>query len=208
MTLVATYVRAIGIGLLVAAPVGAMALRCIERTLTRGRLSGLMTGVGIATADALYASIAAFGLTALTGAITGIQAEVRLVGGAFLIYLGVMAMRSRPRECDAQGGSSASLAAAYGSALLLTLANPQTVITFASIFAGSGLAVSGGGWVLPGLVVAGVFTGSLLWWVVLVTLIARLREHAGDRVLLWVTRTSGAALALFGVLTLWSALTA
>jgi threonine/homoserine/homoserine lactone efflux protein len=184
-------------------PVGAMSLRCIERTLARGRASGYATGAGIATADALYATIAAFGLTALTGALTGAQAWVRLVGGAFLVYLGVRAMLSHPRSCAEEGGT-APLLSAYGSALGLTLANPQTILAFAAVFASAGLAVSGGGWAVPAVTVAGVLGGSLLWWAVLVTAVGALRERVGERALTWVTRVSGAAIAAFGVLATWA----
>lgn len=202
MTLAGVYLRALGIGLLVAAPVGAMALRCIERTLARGRAAGYATGAGIATADALYGSVAAFGLTALSGLLTGAQGWVRLIGGAFLVYLGVRAMLARPASCaTAPAGSHAG---AYGSAVLLTLANPQTIMMFAGIFAGAGLAFSHGGWAAPGVTVAGVFSGSLLWWVALVSAVAALRDRVGERVVLWVTRASGAAIAVFGVLAVWA----
>ena len=137
MTLPAVFARALGIGLLVAMPVGAMSLRCIERTLARGRASGYATGAGIATADTFYASLAAFGLTALTGALTGAVGWVRLLGGAFLVYLGVRSMLTKARRCT-EYSHPMPLLGVYGSAVGLTLANPQTILTFAAIFAGAG----------------------------------------------------------------------
>jgi threonine/homoserine/homoserine lactone efflux protein len=202
MSLSDAFARALGIGFLVAAPVGAMALLCIERTLARGRASGYATGAGIATADSIYASIAAFGLTALTGALTGAQGWVRLVGGAFLVYLGVRAVLSRPGKRSEESGT-VPLLGVYTSALGLTLANPQTIIAFAGIFAGAGLAMSGGGWELPALTVLGVFAGSLSWWLLLVTVTGALRERVGERVLLWVTRVSGGAIAVLGFWAIW-----
>lgn len=199
MTLPATFIRALGIGLVVAAPVGAMALRCVERTLARGRASGYATGIGIATADAFYAAVAAFGLTALTGALTGAQAWVRLIGGAFLVYLGARSILSHPTRC-ATDERATPLLGTFGSALGLTLANPQTILAFAGVFAGAGLAVAGGGWGAPAVTVAGVFAGSLGWWVALVTLTGALRERVGEALLTWVTRISGAAIAAFGLL--------
>ncbi len=198
MTLASSFLRALGIGLLVAAPVGAMALLCIERTIVRGRAIGYATGAGIATADALYASIAAFGLTALTGVLTGAQGWVRLIGGCFLVYLGVRAVLSKGSRC-AEEANAAPLLGVYSSALGLTLANPQTILAFAGIFAGAGLVVTGGGWATPAVTVAGVFGGSLVWWLVLVTVTGALRERVGERVLLWVTRLSGAAIAILGI---------
>jgi threonine/homoserine/homoserine lactone efflux protein len=184
-----------------------MALLCVQRTLVRGRASGYVTGAGIATADALYASIAAFGLTTLTGALTGAQGWVRLVGGAFLVYLGARAMLSRPGRC-AEDGAAVPLLGVYTSALGLTLANPQTILAFAGIFAGAGLVVSGGGWAMPAVTVAGVLAGSLGWWLVLVTVTGALREKAGERVLLWVTRVSGVAIAVLGVAAVWAGIEA
>ena len=203
MTLLGTFLRALGIGLLVAAPVGPMALLCIERTVARGGASGYSTGAGIATADALYASIAAFGLTALTGVLVGTQGWVRLVGGAFLVYLGVRAALSKPGRCAEESGA-VPLLGVYTSALGLTLANPQTIIAFAGIFAGAGLVVAGGGWGTPAVTVAGVFAGSLAWWLVMVTVTGALRERVGERVLLWVTRVSGVAIAVLGIVAVWA----
>jgi threonine/homoserine/homoserine lactone efflux protein len=204
VSLLSAFARAFAVGLLVAVPVGAMAMRCIERTLSRGHGSGYATGAGIATADGLYAAVAAFGLTALTSVVVGAQAWVRLVGGAFLVYLGVRAVLSRPRACDETPSGAASLLGAYGSAFGLTLSNPQTIVAFAGIFAGAGLAVSGGGWSLPAVTVAGVACASLSWWIVVVTVTGALRERVGERVLLWVTRVSGAAIVVFGVLAMWA----
>lgn len=206
MPLFGTYIRALGIGFLVAAPVGAMALLCIERTLARGRAHGYATGAGIASADAIYASIAAFGLTALTSLLTGAQGWVRLIGGAFLVYLGVRAVVSKPGRC-AEDAGSVPLLGVYTSALGLTLANPQTIIAFASIFASAGLAVTGGGWATPALTVAGVFTGSLVWWLVLVTVTGALRERVGEKVLVWVTRVSGVAIGVLGLTAMWAGAT-
>jgi threonine/homoserine/homoserine lactone efflux protein len=206
VTLPATFLRALGIGLLVAAPVGAMALLCVERTLARGRAIGYATGAGIATADGLYSSIAAFGLTALTSALTGAQGWVRLIGGAFLVYLGVRAILSKPGRCTEESGA-VPLLGVYTSALGLTLANPQTIIAFVGIFAGAGLVVSGGGWVMPAVTVVGVFAGSLVWWVVLVTVVGALRERVGERVLLWITRVSGVAIAVLGLLAVVAGIT-
>ena len=92
----------------------------------------------------------------------------------------------------------------YTSALGLTLANPQTVIAFAGIFAGAGLVVSGGGWGTSAVTVAGVSAGSLVWWLVSVTVTGALRERVGERVLLWVTRVSGIAIAVLGVTAIWA----
>ncbi|HET9250557.1 MAG TPA: LysE family transporter, partial [Candidatus Eisenbacteria bacterium] len=82
---VALVVRGVVIGFSIAAPVGPIGILCIRRTLADGRLSGLFTGLGAAAADAVYGAIAALGLTALTDALVGGRAWIRLIGGAFLL---------------------------------------------------------------------------------------------------------------------------
>jgi threonine/homoserine/homoserine lactone efflux protein len=202
VSLPALFARALGIGFLVAAPVGAISLLCIQRTLARGRAAGYATGAGVATADSLYASIAAFGLTALTGALVSAQPWVRVAGGLALAYLGARGMLARPKAC-AEERAGAALGAEYASAVGLTLANPQTILTFAAVFAAGGLTVAGGGWAAPAVTTLGVACGSFAWWLVLVTLVGALRERVGETVLLWVNRVSGAAIAVLGVVSVW-----
>jgi threonine/homoserine/homoserine lactone efflux protein len=202
VTLPAIFARALAVGSVVAAPVGAISLLCIQRTLARGRAAGYATGAGVATADAAYASIAAFGLAILTNALVSVQPWVRLLGGLALVWLGVRGMLARPKACAEERAGSA-LGAEYASAAGLTLANPQTILTFAAVFAGGGLAVSGGGWAAPAVTTLGVACGSFAWWVLLVSVVGALRARAGDRLLLWVNRVSGAAIAVLGAVSAW-----
>ena len=116
-------VRGLIIGLSVAAPVGPISLLCIQRTLSQGRLVGLSSGLGVATADALYGAIAGFGLTAVASLLVAQQFWLRLLGGLFLIWLGVQIVRTPP-AVRAAVSSAAGLSAAYGSILLLTLVGP------------------------------------------------------------------------------------
>ena len=91
-------VRGLIIGFSIAATVGPMCILCINRTLHKGQLYGLVSGLGIATADAVYGSIAGFGLTAITSFLIGPQMWIRLIGGLFLVYLGIKTTFTRPAE--------------------------------------------------------------------------------------------------------------
>ena len=190
------------IGFSIAAPVGPIGVLCIRRTLAGGWASGLATGLGAATADALYGCIAGFGLTFISGALIGQQVWIRLVGGLFLCGLGVKTVLARPAE-QAAAARGRSLAAAYGSALFLTLTNPATILSFAAVFAGLGLTAEGeyGG---AALLVAGVFTGSALWWLALSGGASLFRSRFTARGLLWVNRISGTIIAGMGLLALAS----
>ncbi len=198
----ALYARTFVIGILVAAPVGAMGVLCIQRTLGRGARAGLATGLGIATADGTYAAIAAFGLSALSSALVAWQTPLRLVGGAVLVYLGARAMLTKPKSASCESVDpldGRGLAALYGSSVGLTLTNPMTIMAFGAVFASAGLAAQ------PGVATAatatvGVATGSLAWWVALVTATSLARSRVSDRVLAGVSRASGALVAVLGVI--------
>jgi threonine/homoserine/homoserine lactone efflux protein len=197
------FFRGLVIGFLVAAPVGPIGLLCIQRTLTQGRLVGFVSGLGAASADAMYGMIAAFGLTLVSAFLARQSVWLGAVGGLFLCYLGVRTLLAPPVPGDASA-KPVGLPAAFGSTLLLTLTNPMTIFAFAGILAGAGLA-SGKGDVLEATVlVAGVFFGSAAWWLLLSGAVSLLRRRVTTGVMVWVNRVAGALIVGFGVLALSS----
>jgi threonine/homoserine/homoserine lactone efflux protein len=192
------------IGLSIAAPVGPIGVLCIRRTLAEGRMSGLVSGLGAATADALYGCVAGFGLTFISAALISHLVWLRLIGGLFLCTLGIRTLLARPAEQTAavqEGG----LLRAYGSTFLLTLTNPMTILAFAAIFAGLGLAEAGGGYASAGLLVLGVFLGSACWWLLLSGIVSAFRGRFSPAGLLWVNRVSGLIILGFGIYALVTA---
>ena len=155
------WLRGLVIGLAIAAPVGPIGVLCIRRTLAEGRAIGFASGLGAATADAFYGSIAGLGITSLSSFLVGGTGFLRFFGGLFLIYLGVRTFLARPTE-RAAATSRGGLPAAYASTFLLTLANPATILSFAAVFAGLGAGSAGRGYAAALLLVGGVFCGSAL----------------------------------------------
>jgi threonine/homoserine/homoserine lactone efflux protein len=188
----------LALGFSIAAPVGPIGLLCIRRSLAGGFLLGLITGLGAATADTCYGIVAAFGLTAISGFISAITTPLSLAGGAFLVYLGIHTLRSPPPD-PAGAGSGVSLRAAYGSTFLLTLSNPATILSFAAVFTLFGVGAQAG-YAAAAILVAGVFLGSSLWWIILSGLTARVRHSIRPGWLLGINRCSGALLCGFGVM--------
>jgi threonine/homoserine/homoserine lactone efflux protein len=195
--------RGLLIGFSIAAPVGPIGLLCIRRTLADGRAAGLVSGLGAATADALYGAIAGFGLTVVSGLLISQQGWLRLIGGLFLLYLGARTFLARPAEQAALVGGRAGLAGAYASTFALTLTNPATILSFVAIFAGLGLASeASGSYAEATLLVLGVFVGSALWWMLLSGGVSLLRSRVDTRALVWINRASGAIIVAFGLLAL------
>ena len=190
--------RGIVIGFSIAAPVGPIGVLCIRRTLAEGRLVGLATGLGAATADALYGCMAAFGLTALTNRLIGAGLWIRLIGGAFLLYLGIRTLLAKPGE-RAAAASGSGLAGAYLSTFVLTLTNPMTILSFLAVFAAMGMGSTHPEPLAAVSLVVGVFAGSALWWLGLSAVVSMLRSKFDARALRWVNIGSGLVIVAFAV---------
>jgi threonine/homoserine/homoserine lactone efflux protein len=186
------------IGFSIAAPVGPIGILCIKRTLSSGRIVGLFSGMGAATADAIYGCIAAFGLTFVSNFLLQQQIWLRLIGGAFLCYLGIKTFLSLPSNSPTPADQN-SLLRAYGSTFLLTLTNPLTILSFAAIFAGFGLVNADGSYSADVIIVPGVFLGSSCWWVILTGVTSLLRNRISLSGLRWVNRISGMIIFGFGI---------
>ncbi len=188
------------IGFAIAAPVGPIGLLCIQRTLARGRRAGVLSGLGAASADAVYGCIAGFGLASLANLLLAWQTPLQLLGGLFLLYLGWRTWRTPPAAEQARvRPTRAGLLGDYLSTLALTLTNPVTILAFLAIFAGLGLAAEGRDFAAAGLLVLGVFAGSLLWWLLLAAGVGLLRGRLTPTALRGINRASGLLIVGFGV---------
>jgi threonine/homoserine/homoserine lactone efflux protein len=195
--------RGFVLGLTIAAAVGPISLLVIRRTLAEGQRYGLVSGLGVATADATYGAIAAFGLGAITDVLVGARQPLELVGGLFLLWLAWRTIRSNPTEAAAATRRH-GYAGAYLSILGLTMANPMTILSFGALFAGLGVTSGAIGDV--GLLVIGVLLGSTTWWVMLTTVIGTVRTRVTARWIQRVNLASGAIIGAFALVSIVSAL--
>lgn len=194
--------RGLLMGLAIAAPVGPIGVLCIRRTLAYGRMTGLVSGLGAATADAVYGCIAGFGLTLVANVLQGYAVWIGLLGGLYLCYLGVKTFLSRPAAEAAAEISATGLLRAYVSTVFLTLTNPATILSFVTLFAGVGLARAGGNYLSASVLVLGVFLGSALWWVLLSGGVSLFRDRLNTQRLQGINRISGLILVAFGIVAL------
>jgi threonine/homoserine/homoserine lactone efflux protein len=192
-------VRGLLAGLFIAVPVGPVNVLCISRTLSKGWRSGLISGFGAATADMLYGGIAGFSITFVIQFLLREEFWIRLVGGILLVLIGISYYFKKPQSLSAQKQAEPEHSD-YISTLLLTLTNPTTVLSFLAILASLGMKEDLASW-LTLLLVAGIFCGSMLWWIVLISIVNRLRDRIDDRAMLWMNRIAGVAIGGFGVVT-------
>lgn len=196
-------IEGVMIGLVVAVPVGPLGLLCIHRALMLGPVCGLFSGLGVATADAIAAGIAALGITLVSSFLADHQIVLRLIGGVFLCYLGVKIFRTEAVS-RVPVNSVNGLASAFATTFLLTLSNPVTILSFVAIYAGWHVPALHGRYIAAAMLTAGVFTGSALWWVALFIGLTTFRDRFNLMFLFWVHRVSGAVIAIFGLVVLLS----
>jgi threonine/homoserine/homoserine lactone efflux protein len=194
------FVQGLVIGFSIAAPVGPIGVLCIRRSLADGRLIGFATGLGAATADAAYGCIAGFGLTAVSDFLVGQRFWLGVLGGLFLCYLGVTTFLARPAE-DRETPRTTGPLMAYLSAVALTVTNPATILSFAAVFAGLGLAQKSD-YGAASRLVAGVFLGSAIWWLILSGSVGFVRSRTDRNWMRAVNRISGAIIFGFGIYSL------
>jgi len=191
------FLKGMIIGFAMAMPIGPAGIMCIRKTLAEGHSHGLMVGLGAATADSLYGSIAAFGFTFVSDVITSQQFWLRLVGGGLLLFLGIRTLRVKHKDpilpFDSKG-----LFGSYVSALFLAFTNPVTFFAFVAVFAAFGL-----GYRLDiisaCILVLGVLLGSCLWFLTLGYVVTFFRKKLDSGGLRWINRISGVLIILSGV---------
>jgi threonine/homoserine/homoserine lactone efflux protein len=191
------FFKGMALGLSIAAPVGPIGVLCIRRTLADGARMGFAAGLGAATADAAYGCVAGFSLTVISGFLVRQQVWLALLGGGFLCYLGVCTFLSRPAQ-ESSNVKRGGWFTTYFSTVLLTLANPATILSFVAAFAGFGVGTSAD-YQTAGSLVLGVFLGSALWWLILSGGVGLLRSRMKSSWMQAINRFSGGVLFAFGL---------
>lgn len=189
-------VRSLPVGVIMAAAVGPIWMLCFRRALVEGFWPGFASGLGAAGADALYAAVAAFGLTFISDFLIAHRPTFLFGASVFLLWLGAKMLRARPGREPAATLRVSGLAQAWAATLLLTLANPMTILSFLAIFAALGFTGArdvGGATAM----VVGVFAGAALWWLALCTLAARIGPRLGDAAFVVLNRIAGGFVVAF-----------
>jgi threonine/homoserine/homoserine lactone efflux protein len=194
---VSLFVQGIIIGLTLAVPVGPISLICIQRTVTEGRLHGIFSGIGVATADSFYAAVTFLGLTVISGLIIAQQYLFRFLAGVVLILIGIRVFLSIPSAISAKTEHETYLKD-YLSMVALAIANPLTLVFFLVILPGYGVVIRGTLFLSAAEFVAGVFFGSTVWWVVLCGSIGSVRSCLSTANLALINRVSGLLISCFG----------
>lgn len=196
------FLKGLIIGFAIAAPVGPIGVLCIQYSLHDGFKIGLLTGLGAALADGTYGLMVGFGLTALFSILIAQQFWIHLIGGLFLLYLGIKLFLTSPREKSAEN-SDRSPWHAFSTTYLLTLTNPATILSFVAIFAGFGLSQTSSDYVQAIILVLSITLGSAIWWLLLSAGVVFILHHRlSPAVMRNINRISGIVIFSFGIFAL------
>jgi threonine/homoserine/homoserine lactone efflux protein len=202
--LLAFFLTGTLVGVVLAVPVGPVGVMCVRRTIFEGKLAGFVSGLGAATADAFFGIVAGFGLTAVSDWLIGYQQWLRVAGGCYLLYAGGRAVAAEPPEALESERDPESLVGDFLSTFVLAVTNPITVLVFLGIFTAIGLGGTRATFGRASILVLGVWSGSLLWWLALSFGVGWVRHAIEPRHLGWISRGSGAILFLSGAALLGS----
>jgi threonine/homoserine/homoserine lactone efflux protein len=201
MLVLELLLRGIAAGLAISAPVGPVNVLCISTTLSKGRLAGLVAGLGAAAADTIYGAIAGFSISFVIAFLIREESRIRFYGGILLIAIGIVYLFRSPQPLSSQEEEGAAHSD-FTAAFLLNLTNPTTVLSFLAVLAV--LRLSGHrAWWLTLFLVLGIFIGAMIWWMFLAFLADRFRGRFNHRGMIWMNRIGGAAIGAFGIVTLF-----
>ena len=198
------FLKGIAIGFFMAIPIGPIGIMCIRKTLTEGRLSGLIIGLGAATADLFYGCVAVFGLTIISDALNSQRFWIRIIGGALLFFLGINTFLAQPKDPKLKISGSGRLRSFF-TVVVLTLTNPLTIFAFIAVFAAFGLG-DGLSFFSAVVLVVGVFIGSCLWFFLLTSGTILIRKKLDLVVLKWVNKIAGILIIISGFIVIGSLL--
>lgn len=193
------FIKGVILGFSIAAPVGPIGILCIQKSVHYGRWAGLCSGLGAAVADTIYGIIAAFGLAFISNFLLEEQFWLRLIGGAFLIYLGLRTFSTKSSS-KSENVTQLTLIKDFVSTFFLTMTNPMTIFSYLAIFAGLGIANIHGEYSNAAWLVCGVFIGSTLWWITLSEGVTLFRKKVSGRVMVWINRIAGLLIISFGIM--------
>lgn len=197
------FLKGLIIGFAIAAPVGPIGILCIQRSLHDGFRVGVMTGLGAALADGTYGLIAGCSLTAISSLLITHQFLIRIIGGLFLLYLGIKLIIKVPQENKSKEKTDKSPWHAFGTTYLLTLTNPVTILSFVAVFAGLGVGTVNSTLIQAITLVTGIILGSAMWWLFLSSAVAFiLHKRISPSFMKLINQISGGIILAFGLFAL------
>jgi len=184
------FIKGIIVGIIITAPIGPVGALVVQRTINRGGMAGVLSGLGASVGDALYAIVVAFSLTFVSEFLISHEVWVHIIGGIILLVFGIRVYISKPRSLDSRKNGRSHFGN-FGSALLLTLSNPMVILSILALFAILGIAEPADYYRTAAVLVAGIFVGCFILWTALCYFISNLRGRLSEKNLVLINKITG-----------------
>lgn len=199
-----TFLGGLMVGCMASMPPGPTAILCLQRNISKGIPSGIVTGLGIATSDTLYASIAFFSLSFVTGFIESNMLLIKCIAGIFISAFGVNIFLKKPQVQIRRNQSEKDRTdwKDYASGFLLSFANPAYILVHVALIAtvkSMGFYDADGNAFSNASMILGIFAGCSGWWLIIASVMKVVRKYFRPRHMLWINRISGIVITLIGV---------
>lgn len=202
------FFKGILIGFVASIPLGPVGVICVQRALCKNQRAGFISGLGAASADTVFATVAAFFLSIVMAFIQRYTIILKVIGGICVIIVGMSIFLKNPVvQIRKNRANKGSLWSDYLSVFFITLTNPAFILMFIALFASFGISIDGGPVFMGTGLITGVFIGGALWWLTLTSAISLLRKKFRPRHMLYLNRISGALIVLLGIIAILSIFT-
>jgi threonine/homoserine/homoserine lactone efflux protein len=208
LNLIELFIKGIIVGYFASIPLGPIGIICIQRTLSKGKLSGFVSGLGASTADTFLSIIAGLSLSIIIDFVYEYINIFKFLGGALVIFIGIRIFLKNPvRQYRAKRmKKKSSFHTDYLSTLVLTLSNPLNIFLYLAVFTAFNI-VKGVKTVEQFcFIFTGIFIGTALWWFTLTALVSKYHDKFNIKNLWWLNKISGILIAILGLATLISIL--
>ena len=193
--------KGIAIGILVSAPMGPIGVLCIQRTLNKGRWSGLFTGIGAALSDMMYCILTGVGMSFVIEFIEQNQSILQVVGSIVLLIYGIFLLKKNPAgSLKAPRPQKASYSKDFITGFLLTLSNPLILFLILSFFARFNFLSPDYEFYHYIIAFLFIFVGALLWWFIITFFVNKVRSHFNVRSMWIVNRIIGIIIVSMSVI--------
>lgn len=200
------FIEGILIGILASIPLGPIGVLCVQRTLSRGRMSGFVSGMGAALSDLVYAAFAVFSLSLVVGFVEDKILYIQILGVIIMVFMGLRIYFSNPAvQLRKQNNQKTKLFQDFISTFLYTIANPLVVFFFVTLFAAFNVVESTHTFLNQIIVIVGVYLGACSWWFILTSVVNLFRSKINLRRLYLINRIAGATIIILGIVafTVW-----
>ncbi len=194
------FIEGILIGILASIPLGPIGVLCVQRTLSRGRMSGFVSGMGAALSDLVYVAFAVLSLSLVVGFVEDKILYIQILGVIIMVFMGLRIYFSNPAvQLRKQNNQKTKLLQDFISTFLYTIANPLVVFFFVTLFAAFNVVESTHTFLNQIIVIVGVYIGACSWWFILTSVVNLFRSKINLRRLYLINRIAGATIVVLGV---------